>query len=78
MEGLGLRIEYIKEFSPDFEVNVKLTTVFKCAGDRYIKSAIQESVWDLDIGLPNGLTLLKDKIQGRILSSNRKLDAGGP
>jgi len=40
MEGLGLRIEYIKEFSPDFEVNVKLTTVFKCAGDRYIKSAI--------------------------------------
>ena len=33
MEGLALRIEYIKEFSPDFEINVKLTTVFKCAGD---------------------------------------------
>lgn len=33
MEGLGLRIEYIKEFSPDFEINVKLTTVFKCTGD---------------------------------------------
>ena len=54
----------LRSFFLLLEGNVNLMTVFKHTGD------ISGRCMGLDVGLCNGLTLLKNKIE--------KLDAGGP